>query len=183
MHTRDDDIDVGGASILKAVTTGSTSAELPLLDVLQTFEHFTVARGITSTVTIDSGAKDLSSRFPPGTKIQTSTAGVVDDDLEVLSAAWSADVTTVTMTTAGVTGGIDGIAIRVRPKRVLISADVTDDISFSLTNGAGTVTLANGVNIQRSHGSRVYKALGRTHVNVIGITGGVSSLHVTPLND
>ena len=60
MTHRDNDIDIGGDSILIAVTAGSTSAELPLLDVLIPFQQYTVARGTTSTVTIASGTKDLS---------------------------------------------------------------------------------------------------------------------------
>lgn len=183
MTHRDNDIDIGGDSILIAVTAGSTSAELPLLDVLIPFQQYTVARGTTSTVTIASGTKDLSERFPVGTKIQTSTAGVATDDLEVASVAFATSVTTVTMTTAGVTAAIDGIALRKRPKRVAVSADVTDQVSFSLTNGAGTVTLANGFNLHRNGGPLYVKSLGRTHINVIGITGGLSGIHVTPLND
>lgn len=191
MTHRDNDIDIGGDSILIAATAGSTRAELPLLDVLIPFQQYTVSRTTASTVRIASGTKDLTERFPVGTKIQTSTAGVATDDLEVQSVAFSAVGTTVTMTTPGVTAAIDGIALRKRPKRVLVTlADVVGVESTYIKFGQSTVSVsaANGTGMTRFT-PQIFTVSGQTHIAVIqvlipsAVGTEISLVSVTPLNE
>jgi len=72
---------------------------------------YTVSRLSTTVIRIASGANDESAFFKTGRRIKTTTVGVDTDFLFVDSASYSNPNTDVTVTTATVTAGIDGVQL------------------------------------------------------------------------
>lgn len=179
----DGDISVAGDAANVSATAASVASLLPILaEATGAIGPYAVARGTTSTVAITSGANDLSAMFPVGQRVQTNTIGVIDDELQVLSVAYVNPTTTVTMTTAGVTAGIDGMRLRLTPKRVLVSA--TDTTATYIKFGQSTVSVSavNGTGITRFGSPMIFTVSGQTHIAVIQ-AAATSVVSVTPLND
>jgi len=178
----DGDIRVAGDSVNISSTASSVATALPLIaGATGSIGPYAVARASTSTVDITSGDVDLSAMFQIGQRVQTNTDGVIDDEHIVLSVAYGAPTTTVTVVGTGVTASINGMRLRLTPKRVLVTCSEALPTYIKFGRSNAVVTVANGVSISRFI-SLIFVVSADTHIAVID-AAATSVVSVTPLND